>query len=222
MKSLNLNQYRNLFKTYTELRVQENRSTRISFVKGHNVANSRSAVSGVCARSYSNGSWGFASSPELNQESVSSVIKTATNNALFLDSRENKNKGPLPEVPATSENDFSTKKARLSQKDLLDFAKEIDRHIETVYPELASRVVTVNCLDMEKLLVTSDGSYSHSMIPRAFISIGMSVMKDGQPIELYQPYGGFGQFEDVFTSPSDLFDEFEKQYQELIKKSQGV
>ncbi len=222
MKSLNLNQYRNLFKAYTELRVQENRSTRISFVKGHNVANSRSAVSGVCARSYSNGSWGFASSPELNQESVSSVIKTATNNALFLDSRENKNKGPLPEVPATSENDFSTKKARLSQKDLLDFAKEIDRHIETVYPELASRVVTVNCLDMEKLLVTSDGSYSHSMIPRAFISIGMSVMKDGQPIELYQPYGGFGQFEDVFTSPSDLFDEFEKQYQELIKKSQGV
>jgi len=222
LKSLDLRQYLEFFKTYTELRVQENRTTRISFVKGHNVENSRSSDSGVSARAYSNGSWGFASSPELHGDAVKSVIESATQNALFLDSRENKGRGPLPGVACNSENDFSTKKPRLGQKDLLDFAKELDDHIERIYPELASRVVTINCLDMEKTLVTSDGSFSHSMIPRAYVLVLMSVVKDGQPIEFYRPYGGFGQFEDVLTSPDDLFDELEQQYQDLVKKSEGV
>ena len=75
-------------------------------------------------------------------------------------------------------------------------------HIERIYPELASRVVTINTLDMEKTLVTSDGSFSHSMIPRAYVLVLMSVIKDGEPIEFYRPYGGFGQFEDclLYTS----------------------
>jgi len=222
LKNLDLTHYQDFFKTYTELRIQENRSTRISFVKGHNVENSHSSNSGVSARAYSRGSWGFASNPELSDDAVKSVIQSATQNALFLDARENKGRRPLPSVPWNSENDFSTKKPRLAQKDLFEFAEELDDHIERIYPELASRVVTINTLDMEKTLVTSDGSFSHSLIPRANVLVLMSVIKDGEPIEFYRSYGGFGQFEDVFTSPDDLFDELEQQYQDLVKKSEGV
>ncbi len=222
MGGLDLKAYAGLFKTYTELRVQENRTIQISFVKGNNTVNLRSATSGVSARAYQNGSWGFASSPELTPDAIASVVKEATENALFLDSRERKGKAPLPVAAVSSDNDFSTKKPRLGQKELVDFVRQIDDEIARRYPGLASRSVILRCLDMEKTLLTSDGSYSHSMIPRSQIHVMLSVEKDGAPVELMESYGGLGQFEDVFESPSSLWEGIERQYQHLMKKSEGV
>lgn len=222
MGGLDLKAYAGLFKTYTELRVQENRSIHISFVKGNNTANVRSVTSGVSARAYRNGSWGFASSPELTPDAIASVVKEATENALFLDSRQRKGKAPLPVAAVSSDNDFSTKKPRLGQKELVDFVRQIDDEIARRYPGLASRSVILRCLDIEKTLLTSDGSYSHSMIPRSQILVVLSVEKDGTPVELMESYGGLGQFEDVFESPSSLWEGIERQYQHLMKKSEGV
>ncbi len=222
MYNLNLYDYPRLFSGYTELRVQENRIVRIVFVKGNNTANSRSATGGISARVYSNGSWGFASNPEISEHAAKAVIQAATGNAEFLDSRERKQRGALPESPVTSENDFSTKKARLGQKELVEFVKQLDDHIVHKYPNLASRTVSLNCLDMEKTLITSDGSYSHSMVPRSTIGVALSFIKDGQPVEFSRPYGGLGHFEDIFASPEGLFEEIEEQFHHLMKKSEGV
>ncbi|MDI6824175.1 MAG: TldD/PmbA family protein [Bacillota bacterium] len=222
MAGLDLREYAGLFTSYTELRVQENRSTYIAFVKGNNTANVRSVTSGVSARTYRNGSWGFASSPEITPDAVSSVVKQATDNALFLDSREGKAKGPLAAPLGSSENDFSTRKPRLSQKELLDFVRQVDDEIARRYPRLASRSVYLQCLDVEKTLLTSDGSYAYSMIPRSQIHVLLCVEKDGQPVEFMKSYGGLGQFEDVFDSPSSLWKDIEQQYEHLMKKSEGV
>ncbi|QUL98557.1 MAG: TldD/PmbA family protein [Candidatus Fermentithermobacillus carboniphilus] len=222
MHGVDLSKYSQLLTAYTELRVQENRSVQISFVKGNNTINSRSITGGVSARVYKNGSWGFASNPEVTDDSIRSVIKVATDNAVFLDSRERKGKKPLPVTAASSDNDFSTKKSRLGQRQLVEFAREVDSHIVRKYPNLSSRTVVLSCLDMEKTLLTSDGSYAHSMIPRSFIHVTLSVEKDGKPVELSDSYGGLGQFEDVFESPASIFDGIEKQYQHLMKKKEGV
>jgi len=219
---VDLLKYSHLLTAYTELRVQENRSVQIVFVKGSNTANSRSVAGGVSARVYGNGSWGFSSSPEINDDSIKSVIKAATDNARFLDSREKKGKKPLPTTNAVSRNDFSTKKPRLGQKQLAEFIREIDNHIVTKYPGLSSRTVRLSCLEMEKTLITSDGSHSYSMVPRSSIRISLSVDKDGKPVELGQSFGGLGQFEDVFEEPSSLYDEIAEMYQHLSKKKEGV
>ena len=87
MYRLNLHDYVKLFSSYTELRAQENRVVRIAFVKGNNTANSRSATSGISARVYKNGSWGFASNPEISEAAAKAVIQAATENAVFLDSK---------------------------------------------------------------------------------------------------------------------------------------
>ncbi|MEW6545610.1 MAG: hypothetical protein AB1446_01665, partial [Bacillota bacterium] len=42
------------------------------------------------------------------------------------------------------------------------------------------------------------------------------------PVELMKSYGGLGQFEDVFDSPSSLWKEIEQQYEHLMRKSEGV
>ena len=214
--------YSRLFSAYTELRAQENRNISVVFVKGNNTTNARAAISGVSARVYEGGSWGFASNPDLTEDAVKSVISTATDNAAFLDSREQQGKPALPSKPATSHNDFTTKKSKLTQKQLVEYVKEVDSHIAGTYPKLASRTVALNSLEMEKTLITSDGSSSHSMIPRALVIVIMSIEKDGRPVDLYKVYGGLGQLEDVLGSPASLDDQLQEQYQHLVRKSEGV
>ena len=228
MVERNLKSFSGLFSEYTELRMQENRVTRIALVKGNLVRNSRSVNSGVSARVYRRGSWGFASSPEMSADSVESVVHSATDNALFLDSRTDRRVGSLPFKPATSENDFTTKKARLSQVDLVDFIKALDDHILKSYPELTSRTVVLSCQDIEKSVFTSDGSSFFSMIPRTNIMILLTAEKDGEPVELYDVHGDLGQFEDVFAASakldagSALLEKIERQHEHLAKKKDGI
>ncbi|MCK4347985.1 MAG: TldD/PmbA family protein [Thermoplasmatales archaeon] len=217
-----LSSYEKLFTEYTELRVQENRVVRIVLVNGDVMQNNKTSISGVSARVYKDGIWGFASNPTISDDEIKMVVQSATKNALFLNSREQKKKGSLPVVSAIAENDFSTQKTKKSQKELIEFVKEIDNYITKKYSNLNSRTVVLNCLDMEKSLLTSDKSSSFSMIPRTIIYVVMSVEKDGQPFELYDVYGGFGQFEDTFFSPEPLFGKIDNQYEHLIKKSEGV
>ena len=62
----NLNQYKNSFKHYTELRVQENRSFRLGLLNGNLVSNEQSVTSGVSSRVFKDGSWGFSSNAEIS------------------------------------------------------------------------------------------------------------------------------------------------------------
>ncbi|HCJ58967.1 MAG TPA: peptidase, partial [Clostridiaceae bacterium] len=171
----NLSAYSGLIPRYTELRMQENRSLKIAFVKGNLIRNIKDVGSGISARVSQNGSWGFASSPELDSENIKSVVKAANENAAFLDSRENKGKS-MPEQDGVSlEKDLSTKKTRLSQKQIMDFIREIDSHIEKKYPGLSNRAVSLECLDMEKSLITSEGASLYSMLPRSIVRIALTM-----------------------------------------------
>jgi TldD protein len=210
------------FSEYTELRVQENRSTRIVLVKGDTTANERNTISGVSARVYSKGSWGFASNPEIESNTISAVIQSATDNALFLASREKKEVKELPEDSFTTENEFFTNKPKNTQKDMVDFLKVLDEYLVQKYPSLTSRTLVLNCLDIEKTLLTSTGSSAYSMIPRTIMYVILSTEKNGIPVELAGDYGGLGQFEDTFQKPDDLFDKLDKQCEYLMHKKEGI
>lgn len=217
-----LKKYTSLFKGYTELRLQENRNTRVVFLNGNLVANERSSGSGVSARVYQNGSWGFASTCDMQNTAIESVIKTAYDNSVFLDSKLKKGLGALPAILGVSDNAFFTQKPRMTQKELVDFASEVDVHIAKTYKNLKSRNVFISELEMEKSLITSDGSIAYSMIPRTIAVVALTIEKDGIPIDLYEVFGARGQFEDVFEKPSDLFPKIEELYNHLVKKTEGV
>jgi len=214
--------YRSLFSDYTELRFQENRAVNIVLVDGEVLGNNRSEASGVSARVYRGGSWGFASHPDLAAESVKAVVQAAADNARFMDSRLKKGAGPLPREPGRAEMDFSTKKPRLDQKGLMEFLKDLDAEIVRGCPGLTSRTVALSCLDMEKSFIGSDGSLSYSMVPRAIIYVTMAMERDGVPYDLYDVYGGRGQFEDVFQDPAALHPRLAVQREDLAGKAAGV
>jgi TldD protein len=213
------------FKEYAELRVQENRTLRISLLNGDVVGNARGAQSGASARAFKNGVWGFASSPELDDGAIQAAVDRAVANARFLGARESAGaiaKGGLPSRPGRTDKNLGTDKPRKSQKELIEFIRAVDGYCQTRYPGLSSRSVSLSCLDMEKTLLTADGAEAYSMVPRSILMVSLTVDADGEPVDLYEVYGGRGQFEDVFNDPSELFPNIDVLADNLARKSKGV
>lgn len=217
-----LNRYSQFFDNYTELRVQENRNIGISILNGTITRNVRTSRSGVSARVYRNGYWGFASNPNISDKNVRNVIKIANSNADFLSKKKVNSKGTLPFVKAISTNDFKTSNPQKNQKDMIDFLRKYDDIVKKKYPGLKSRLVNLGCLDMEKNLLTQTGSSSYSMIPRTIMVVSMTLEKDGKSIDLYEIFGGLGQFEDNFKNEDAILAGIDEQYGYLRKKSEGI
>lgn len=217
-----LERHRALFSEYTELRVQENRSSGVSILNGDVVRNAKSAQAGLSARVYKDGLWGFASTPEITDAAFSQCLKLATENARFLGQKAGKPKPPLPARAGSASHDLGTAKARLGQKEYIGFCRELDAYIAERYPWLKSRALSLSILDMEKSLITADGSLAHSMTPRSILYLSLTVDANGEPVDLYDIIGGRGHFEDIFDQPSALFGQVDRLADQLQQKAKGV
>ncbi len=220
--NIELEKYKNLLGGYTELRFHENRNTLIYMLNGDMMQNSTSATSGVSARVYNKGMWGFSSSPSFDDGIVSKVIRAASDNAEFLASKEKLRGKGLPDGSVHSVNDFTTKKNRCSPQEKIDFLKTVDEYIVKNCKQINSRTVRFISLDMEKQLITSTGSLSRSMIPRTFLYITLSMKKDNEPFNVSESFGGLGQYEDFCIEPEVLFEGINELYGHLEKKMESV
>tara|TARA_B100000029_G_scaffold144883_2_gene140134 strand:+ start:4762 stop:6141 length:1380 start_codon:yes stop_codon:yes gene_type:complete len=219
----NLNQYKNSFKHYTELRVQENRSFRLGLLNGNLVSNDQSIESGVSSRVFKDGSWGFASNAEINNNSIDSVVRASSDNASFLNQKAiNKCGILLPEDMFNYEFDLKTNKNKNPNSFWIDFIKNLDNYIEKKYKQISSRKIFISNLDMEKNLLTSIGSESYSMTPRSLLYIVLTIDKNGDPTELMEVFGGLGQLEDNFDNAEIFYSKIDTLVDQLIQKSNGV
>jgi len=224
MKIIELKHFAQHFQHYTELRLHENRDIRIVLQNGNVVGNSTQAKSGISARVFKDGNWGFSSNPLANADTIPIVIQTATENAEHLAQKYNR-QIILPDTPIVNEShNFTTKKPKLSQGEMIDFVKTVDDYIARKYPQIVARVLSLVSLDMEKHLLTSNGIIANSMNPKTSLYVILTAVKDGQPTESFTSYGDseLGQFEDRFSAPKDLFEKIDKQVEELMQKVDGV
>jgi TldD protein len=223
LRETNLAAYGNRLDKYTELRLQKNSNLRISLLNGDVVSNAKSADSGVSARVFQDGVWGFASRAEIDTDAITSTLDAAARNAALLARHAARPEVVLPRARAAHASDFATVKPRRSQRELIEFLQAIDARIAERYPHLKSRAVTLAGLDMEKRLYTSDQSDGYSNTTRSLIVVRLvTTNAAGQPVELGHVFGGRGQFEDVFTAPGDLDAEVDELYAHLMKKREAV
>lgn len=222
MNRTDLSVYKGLFRGYTELRLQENRSTNISIVDGTLMGNSRTSESGVSARCWKNGSWGFASSPEVDSDAFRHVVRSASRNAEFLNGKFDKGSGDLPGEAASGEWDHSYRGEPLTQKQLAGILREMDSYMEKKFTKLVSRSVVLRSLDMEKQILTSNGSSAWSLIPRTLIYAKLTVDSAAGPVELYESMGGRGQPGEIFLDPEDFYSKLDATYEHLLKKAEGI
>ena len=218
-----LNQYSGHFSEYTELRLQENRNNRISMVNGDVMGNSVSSSSGVSSRVYKEGNWGFSSSPDLSDSAVEYVVRSASDNVRFMNDRNKMECGfILPDTCGHYEMDLTTQISRNSQKQWINFLKDIDDYIQKKYPNLTSRTIVLAGLDMEKSLLTSSGSTSYSMTPRGIMYVSLSMENNGELVELMDVFGGLGQLEDHFLDPTQFYANIDSLADHLSRKADGV
>ena len=207
---------------HTELRCQKNLKRSVAFLSGNLTANSRSESEGVCARVYKDGVYGFSSMAEVSDSAADSVLKAASDNADFMARHAGKGRGELPPIfaePVMTKYDLYDPEQKL----YIDFARELDSHIAEKYPALSGRGIRVYTDCMEKYICTSDGADGHAAVPRSYIYIRLTAdTKDGSPVELFEPVGGFGSFTDHFSSPSALFGKVDELYESLMKKREGI
>ncbi|MBR3766849.1 MAG: TldD/PmbA family protein [Clostridia bacterium] len=208
---------------HAELRMQTARTRRVSIVGGALVGNMSSVSKGIGARVYKNGVWGFASKSNTDENSAKEVLLSATENAGLLSAKIPKNKGKLINAQCVQ---YSEKRAftDVSQKTLVDFAKEVDSYIEKKYPALTSRHVGLSTGCIEKTLYTSEGSFAYQLFPRTYMIVSMSIeASDGTNIELFDVMGGGeGYFSDHYSDPALLFPMIDSLYEELINKKEGI
>ncbi len=209
------------FKDYTELRIQDNRTRNLTLANGNMMDNSFNSKSGLSARVYKRGAWGFASDPVMNDDTVRTVIAKATENANFLDSRKHLGLSELPSRPGTSDNDLTSKKQPVSYKEQVEFAREFEAYMRKK-KDVVSSVVVLNTLEMEKQLVTSEGSHTFSMLPRVLMYFTMTIKKNNETIELMESLGGLGQFQDYFGDIDKLYPRIDKLHEDLLMKADGI
>ena len=208
---------------HTELRAQRGVSRGVGLLKGNIVSNSSSEGSGLSARVYQGGLWGFASGSQYDEKAVETVLGAAERNAKFLTSRLGTPKPPFAVLPGGKLSTKHTEIKDAEQRVFLEFAKELDAYIASKYPSLTSRTVSANHNYTEKLFITSDGADGYSLVPQAFVYCSMTAQTDdGSPINLYEPFGGHGFFADRFSDPKLLFSKIDALYEKLMKKREGV
>ncbi|MBP5725773.1 MAG: TldD/PmbA family protein, partial [Clostridia bacterium] len=207
---------------HTELRGQKNRTRRAVLLNGALRGNVRSDVSGVSARVYENGVYGFSSMAEYNGEAAETVLKAATENAAFMNKHAGAGKSALPKM-ALKQMPTQEDIRDAEQKLYVDYAREVDAYIAKKYPNLISRTVVAMEDSMEKLIVTSDGASGHILAPRSYAYVVLTAQTDaGTPVELFQAYGGRGVFGENFADPDKLHAEIDDLYEKLMQKREGV
>ncbi|HAP43282.1 MAG: peptidase [Spirochaetes bacterium GWD1_61_31] len=222
MQYANIERHKALFSEYTELRVQENRSVAVGILNGDIVRNARNAQGGMSARVFKNGLWGFASTPESDDEAIRQAIRLATDNARFLGSKAGQPTGALPARPGIGQNSLATTKPRLEQKAYIDFLRDVDAYAAAKYPYLKARTLMLSGLDMEKTVLTADGGDAWSLIARSLVYASFTMEENGEPVDLYEVIGGPGQFEDIFDQPSALYPKIDLLADRLRQKAKGV
>ncbi len=76
--------------------------------------------------------------------------------------------------------------------------------------------------DMEKTLVCSDGADAYSLVPRSLVAVSLTADAGGEPLDLYEVWGGLGGFTANFSAPEVLYPELDLLMERLRQKCAGV
>ena len=171
---------------HTELRGQLNRSRRVTMLAGNIVSNSRADISGVSARVYKNGTYGFSSMAEFSEEAARMVLHAASENAEFMDRHAGRGLPALPSLKSSTYH-FSKDIHDVPQRTYIDFLRALDAYMVEHCPGLISRSLSATEDSMEKILLTSDAMDAHSILPRSYCYLIMTAeTPDGAPVELFK------------------------------------
>ena len=193
---------------YVEIRLEENKSGRISYRGRQLEAATRSSDNGGCVRALYKGGWGFASFNSLNE------IKNKLNEAISLAHMAQKGvKSQLAEVPIYNETINLVGQVSPFETPLATKKSVLDEYNDIIWShnELQTSVLSYSESIKHKIFMNSQGSYIDQERADATISATAIVQRDGQVQQS-------GISEGILGDPTPLF-EMHKQIGENTKQA---
>lgn len=213
-----------IYRVYSEIRYQENRKILLVLNNGQLETNLMDNTRGVSARSFTGGYWGFSSYSNPSKDSAISTLREATRNAKFLAGRSEKSAATIAFSQAGKfEKSYLSSRSPVSTAIWLELLKYLDAMIVRKYPDLKSRQLRLQALDIEKHIITSDGQEVQTIVPRAHFTVSMTKgTKDG-PVHFQDTRGGLGQLQDHFLVLPETFESWiDEIHQMTSRKAEGV
>ena len=202
---------------YTELRWHGNYSVQMSMRKGTLTANTRSQSRGLSARIHRNAGFGFAALPvTMTTRSRQSWRRPQT----MLGScgrLPNRVSSPFP-LPAKASTIIAANMRRCRWPNA---SVCCGNSMPLSKPDI-NRDLGLSSFVSEKAVANSEGAETYSYIPRASLGVTLSMQANDGIVELYDVFGGFGEFEDQFLDLDPILSRVEQLYQYLREKAQGT
>lgn len=207
---------------YLETRHHELRKTRMVMVDGNLTGNLRSVQTGVSARAYHGGYWGFASAPSDDAGVQSHVRQLAVQNAQAMAGFGARSPLALPGAHYRGEQVLHGR-APLSAAECAERMAELHAHCMARYPGLRSTRVMITDEHHVKQLQTEGGGESLARIQRAAVYLVLVGEDDqGAPIELNEVLSGIGSLADIDWSLATLSPRIDRLHGHLQAKRHAV
>jgi TldD protein len=205
---------------YTETRRHELRKSRMLMIDGHLAVNSRTAESGISARVYRDGYWGFASAP--GDAGLPAVTDRAMRNARAMTRFGERRPLALPAEVHRGAHEFRGRPA-LSEAACMERLAELHAWCARRYPELESTRFLLSDEDHAKHVGTDAGADATNRIQRAQCYVTFSALgDDGAPVELSEYLSGKGGLGDLPLGVDELAPLLDKLHEHVQAKRHAV
>jgi len=205
-----------------ELRWHANHSVAAAIRKGALVENSQSRASGISARVFENGVFGFAAFAEEDDAALTKAMETARSDAGFMKGRSaTPRELARPQAIGEGRFDYRSPRPAATPKERVEILKVLDEAARAKYPELVNVDLSLSAHTSEKALATFEGARAYSYVPRAVLSVRMSLEANDGLVELYDARGGFGEIQDQDFSLAALSSWLDGLHEELRRKAEG-
>jgi TldD protein len=207
---------------YAELRWQTNESTQLHMRRGALLVNASNRQSGVSARCYRDGLFGFAARPASDDAALARVLRDAADNA-GMRGRAGRALGPLPvTAPGLGAHDYRSTRPLLSTLERIDLLRRLDAYIAETYPGLVNADLSLGTTGTEKALVTTEGAATYSYVPRTSIAVMMSLQANDCVVDAYDVFGGFGDADAALLDEAAIRAGIDALHEALRRKAEGT
>jgi len=205
----------------TALRWHANETVSMTMRQGVLLANQRARSSGISARVFRNGAFGFAALPDDSADALDRALRRAAENAELA---PRAGAQPLaPAAPGRGLFDYRRTDARkFTAAERVELFRTLDAAIAAKYPDLVTRDLNLTLFCSEKALATSGGAETFSAVPRVIFHVSLALEAKDGIVDLYDAIGGFGEIEDHLADVDSLLARIDALYDDLRRKAEGA
>lgn len=190
---------------FTEVRFHKRRTHSVSVQKGLVKQTKASLTSGVGFRVLVDGAWGFSSTSDLSEYSLTKTLKSAIDCATSLSQLKKAKITKLPDAKLARGN-FVLKGYQeleaMPLKEKLEIVLKAEEATRKKSLSIQSATCGYNEIFEDKLILTSDGADAQSQLARSEIKFSAIASKEGEMAEGYFSSGKTGAWSCLFQEKS--------------------